>query len=54
MATKKISISALSLKAQKALRQAVRRLVQEHRRLGQPVVVWREGKVVRIPANRLV
>ena len=54
MRAKKVSISALSSKAEKALRSAVRRVVEEHKRTGQPVVIWRAGKVVRIAANRLL
>jgi len=53
MRAKKVSISALSSKAEKALKSAVRQVVEEHKRTGQPVVVWRAGKVVRIPADRL-
>jgi len=54
MGARKAGVSALSSKAEKALRRAVRRVVEEHRRTGQPVVIWRAGKVVRIPANRLL
>ena len=53
MRAKKVSISALSSKAERALRSAVRRVIEEHKRTGKPVVVWRSGKVVKIAANRL-
>lgn len=53
MRAKKVSISALSSKAERALKSAVRQVVKEHKRTGHPVVVWRSGKVVRIPADRL-
>ena len=53
MRAKKVSISALSSKAERALKSAVRQVVAEHKRTGQPVVIWRSGKVVRIPADRL-
>jgi len=53
MRTKKVSISSLSSKAEKALKRAVRQVVEEHKRTGQPVVVWRSGKVVRVSADRL-
>ena len=53
MRAKKVSVSVLSSKAEKALRSAVRQVVEEHKRTGQPLVIWRSGKVVRIPANRL-
>ena len=29
-----------------AMRQAVREALLEHKRLGNPIVVWREGRVV--------
>ena len=54
MRAKKVSVSALSSKAEKALKSAVRQVVKEHKRTGQPIVVWRSGKVVRISANRLL
>ena len=53
MRDKKVSVSSLSSKAEKALKSAVRRVVEEHKRTGQPIVVWRSGKVVRISADRL-
>ena len=52
MGVKKVHISALASKAVRALRQAVRHVIKEHQRTGQPVVVWDRGKVVRIPADR--
>lgn len=54
MRAKKVSISALSSKAERALKSAVRQVVKEHKRTGQPIVVWRSGKVVRISADRLL
>jgi len=53
MTARKVSVSALSSKAEKALRQAVRRVIQDHRQTGQPLVIWRAGKVVKVPADRL-
>ena len=53
MRAKKVSLSALSSKAEKALKSAVRQVIEEHKRTGQPIVVWRSGKVARISANRL-
>ncbi len=53
MSANKVHVSSLASKAEQALRQAVRKVIEEHRRTGQPIVVWRSGKVVRIPANRL-
>jgi len=33
--------------AGEALRKAVARVVEEHRKSGEPLAVWRDGKVVR-------
>ncbi|MBI1918031.1 MAG: hypothetical protein HYS12_25340 [Planctomycetes bacterium] len=34
--------------ALQALRNAVGKVIQEHKRLGIPLVIWRDGKVVEI------
>ncbi len=34
--------------ALQALRDAARKVVAEHKRLGIPLVIWRDGKVVEI------
>jgi hypothetical protein len=36
-----------------ALRQAVREALLEHKRAGNPVPVWREGRVVWIPPEEI-
>ena len=41
----------LQAKAFEALKEAVREVVEEHRRSGRPLSVWRNGKVVKISAN---
>ena len=38
-------------KAEKALRKAVKRVIEENRRLRLPVAVMRNGKAVLIPAG---
>ncbi len=42
----------LQRKAFKALKEAVREVVEDHRRTGRPLVVWRNGKVMKIPASQ--
>jgi len=42
----------LHIKAFKALKEAVREVVEEHKRSGRPLSVWRNGKVVRISASQ--
>lgn len=44
---------AIIRKADKALKVAVAKVVEDRRKSGDPLVVWRNGKVVKIPANRL-
>jgi hypothetical protein len=38
------------LRAQRALRRAARKVRTENRRLGLPLIVWKEGKVQPIQA----
>jgi hypothetical protein len=44
------SIAAM---AEAALRQAARKLVQEARRTGTTLVVWKDGRVQEIPGDLL-
>ena len=46
---KKLSLGDMALAA---LRDAVARVIEEHRRDGQPLAVWKDGKVVLIPPPR--
>lgn len=39
--------------AGKAMRSAVRKVLAEKKLRGQPAIVWRNGKVVKIPAKDL-
>jgi hypothetical protein len=39
--------------AEEALKKAVARVVEEHRKTGEPLAVWREGKVVHLSADQL-
>jgi len=43
----------LAYKADKELRKAVAEAIAEHRRNGVPIAIWRNGKVVRIPAEQI-
>lgn len=54
MQSKKTRLFSWASKAEKALKEAVRDLVLEHKRTGRPLVVWRHGKVARISARRLI
>ena len=52
--TVKRSIHLLNVKAEKALKKAVAETIRDHARTGDPVVIWRNGKVVWVPASRLL
>lgn len=43
--------STEGLKAQRAMRRAVAKVVEENRKLGLPVAVMRNGKAVLVPAD---
>ena len=43
----------LAYKAEEALRKAVAEAIAEHRRKGVPIAIWRNGKVIRIPADQI-
>jgi len=44
----------LQQKAFKALKEAVREVVEEHKRTGRSLAVWRNGRVVKISASQAV
>lgn len=43
----------LAVKAEKALKQAVIKAMIDHKRTGDPIVVWKNGRVVWIPASKI-
>ena len=54
MANKKTSDVKLQAGAEKALREAVRGVIEDHKRTGRPLIVWRNGKVAKVPASQLL
>ena len=44
---------SLQDKAMLALKAAVRKVIKEHKESGRPLVIWRDGKVVKIPASQI-
>ena len=54
MATRNISVSKLHSGATKALKEAVRGVIEDHKRTGRPVIIWRNGKVTKVPASQLL
>jgi hypothetical protein len=45
--------SLLAYRAEEALRKAVAEAIAQHQRNGVPIAIWRDGKVVRIPADQI-
>jgi type IV secretory pathway protease TraF len=43
----------MTRKALTALRDAVARVVEKHRREGRPLAVWQDGKAVLVPPGEL-
>ena len=50
---KDIKNMSLGEMAEEALKKAVARVVEEHRKSGEPLAVWRDGEVVHVPADQL-
>ena len=44
---------SLPIMAEKALREAVAEALAEHKLRGHPIIIWRDGKVVSIPAEEI-
>ncbi len=44
----------LGIKAEKALKEAVREVFEERARQGKPVVIWQNGKVIRASAREIM
>ena len=44
----------LAYMAEKAFKEAVAEAIDEHRRNGVPIAVWRNGKVVLVPATQMM
>ncbi|OGW84747.1 MAG: hypothetical protein A3C35_01270 [Omnitrophica bacterium RIFCSPHIGHO2_02_FULL_46_11] len=42
---------ALADLAERALKEAVRETIRDHARTGDPIAVWRNGKVIQISAK---
>jgi hypothetical protein len=50
---KKLSDIPLEVRAEEALKKAVADTIADHKRTGDPIVVWRDGRVVKIPAEQI-
>ena len=43
----------LSQKAEKAIKKAVRGVIADRKMRGEPLIIWKNGKVVKVPARLL-
>lgn len=41
-------------KAELALKEAVREVIENHKKTGRPLVVWQNGKVARVSAAKIL
>lgn len=48
-----LDVPPLAILALKALRKAVAKAIADHKRTGDPIVIWKDGKVVRVPADQI-
>ena len=39
--------------AEKALQEAVAEVIADHKRTGDPLVVWRDGKIAHVPPEQI-
>ena len=46
-------VKQLHAKARKAMKKAVAKALIEHEKAGVPAVIWKNGKVVHVPAKKL-
>jgi hypothetical protein len=49
----KLTDIPLEIRAEEALLKAVAKAIAAHKRAGHPIVIWRDGKVVKIPAEQI-
>ncbi len=42
-----------SIKAEKAIKKAVRGVIADRKMRGEPLIIWKNGKVVKVPASQL-
>lgn len=43
--------AAFEVRAERALRRAVRKVREENNRLGLPLIIWQDGRVARIQSQ---
>lgn len=50
---KSMSDIPLEIRAEKALKEAVAEAIADHKRNGDPIVVWQDGKVVKVAVDQI-
>ncbi|MBW1835309.1 MAG: hypothetical protein JRI62_11535 [Deltaproteobacteria bacterium] len=50
---KNLSDKAMAFLAEEALKKSVARTIADHKRTGDPIVIWRDGKVIKVPADQI-
>ena len=53
MVRKNLRPTAMMKKARKAIIEAVRKTLQEHKSKGLPIFIWKNNHVVRVAADRI-
>jgi hypothetical protein len=54
MKTKKnLAGKSLALTAEKAFKRTVAKVIEDHKRTGDPIVIWKDGKVVKVHLDKL-
>jgi hypothetical protein len=43
----------IGIRAEEALKKAVADTIADHKRFGDSIVIWRDGKIVKIPADQI-
>ena len=43
----------MAFRAEKAPKKAVAKAIADHKRTGDPIVIWRDGRVDKLPANQI-
>jgi hypothetical protein len=46
-------LDAEDVAVERALREAVRAALRQHKRAGTSIVVWQDGQIVEIPASKI-
>lgn len=53
MVNKNMQPTPMIKKARRAIREAVRKTLMDHKAKGLPIFIWERGRLVRVPANRI-